>query len=92
MFIRGGGGVPGPMLLGEGGDLPDRDPQTESPWVVIPMDRYPCIVKSGRYAYYWNAFLFMVRLVGNVVGLCRYIYFPIHKPPVVNVQEVWPYL
>ena len=50
-----------------GGALIDRDPWTDTPsWILL--DRYPplrsswtetpCTVTSGRYASYWNAFLF----------------------------------
>ena len=43
----------------------DRDPpgQRHPPWTKTPPspDRDPpCMVKSGRYASYWNAFLFHV--------------------------------
>ena len=33
-------------------------PQTETPWTETPGQRPPCTVTSGRYASYWNAFLF----------------------------------
>ena len=56
--VHGGGGLP-----------PDRDPPwTEtgpgqrSPWTETPPTprrRPPCAAKSGRYASYWNAFLFL---------------------------------
>ena len=61
--VHGGGGLcmmslpvwlPGPMFLPGGlcpGGLPNRDSLDRDP---TP----PCTVKSGRYASYWNEFLF----------------------------------
>ena len=43
---RGAGGLPDRDPLDR--DPPDRDPQTETPRTAT----------SGRYTFYWNAFLF----------------------------------
>ena len=52
---------------GGGGSLSGR-PRTEPPrqripWTVTPRQSAPCTVKSGRYASYWNAFLFHLVLL-----------------------------
>ena len=53
MFLPGGVSVSGTMFLpGEG--LPNKDPQ-RPPWTEIP-----CTLKRGGYAFYSNAFLFIL--------------------------------
>ena len=54
------GDLSGGSLFGGVTHCPDQDPPKQRPpdRDPLPWQRPPCTVKSGRYASYWNVFLF----------------------------------
>ena len=66
-----------------GGSLTET-PWTETPQTETPLDRdCPCTVTSGRYASYWNAFLFLVLFACQVL---RTVHLNDGKVPVTQVE------
>ena len=68
--LVGGGGLPDRNPPGQWSL--DRDPTGQKP----PRQRLPCMVKSGRYASYWNAILFTkifnaISSMENRLGPCN---------------------
>ena len=76
--------LPGFMFLLRG--LCPETPLTETPWIETP-----CIVKSGWYASYWNAFLWLWLLLylANLINRINFMKFRLISARVLHKINQW---